>query len=50
MSSSGLNYDSVFEMISTVRPIVAINKGFEMSLRAYAHTNFDVYIAQQVGR
>ena len=48
MSSSGLSYDEVYRSIKQARPVAAINKGFELCLRAYAQTNHDVYSAHQV--
>lgn len=48
MSSCGCSYQSALQRIQAVRSVAHINKGFEIQLKAYAHANYDVYIAQQV--
>jgi hypothetical protein len=48
MSSYSWSYEKVVEMLQDARPVVAINGGFERSLRAYALANHDVYLAQQL--
>ena len=48
MSSYGWSYHTAIQRIQTVRSVAHINKGFEIQLKAYAHANYDVYIAQQV--
>ncbi len=48
MSSSGLSYDDTCALLLSVRPVISINRGFEMQLRAYSGNQYDVYHAQQV--
>eukprot|EP00600_Ochromonadales_sp_CCMP1393_P003143 CAMPEP_0174981456 /NCGR_PEP_ID=MMETSP0004_2-20121128/15902_1 /TAXON_ID=420556 /ORGANISM="Ochromonas sp., Strain CCMP1393" /LENGTH=277 /DNA_ID=CAMNT_0016233207 /DNA_START=493 /DNA_END=1323 /DNA_ORIENTATION=+ len=35
-------------MVKTARPVVDINSGFQLQLRAYEAANYDVYVAQQI--
>lgn len=47
MSSTACSYEEAHATVFRVRPLIAINKGFEMQLRAYADANYDVYVAEQ---
>ena len=48
MSSRSWGFDQALAVISAVRPVASVNRGFERQLRAYAQTGYDVYAAQQV--
>ena len=48
MSSRGLDFDRAMAVITAVRPVASVNKGFERQLRAYGQVGYDVYAAQQV--
>lgn len=48
MSSRRLSFEAVISQLKSVRPVVSINRGFEMQLRSYFDANFDVYVAQQL--
>lgn len=48
MSSRRLSFDAVLAQLKAVRPVVSINRGFELQLRSYFDANFDVYVAQQL--
>ena len=47
MSSRSCSYLDAYNVIYAVRPLISINKGFEMQLRAYSDSNYDVYAAEQ---
>jgi len=48
MSSGDMSYDEALSLILSVRPVVSVNRGFEIQLRAYSKNCYDVYSAQQV--
>ena len=47
MSSRSCGFVEAYNTVHAVRPLIAINKGFEMQLRAYSDSNYDVYAAEQ---
>lgn len=46
--TEALSYADVQRLIYAARPLISINRGFEIQLKAYSQTNFNVYNAQQV--
>jgi len=48
MSTQGLGYDEAFLAVQRARPVVAVNLGFQLQLRAYAAARCDVHLAHQL--
>jgi hypothetical protein len=48
MSSARIDADEAIQILTNVHPAICINRGFELQLRAYSQSNYDVYVAQQV--
>ncbi|CAN0087960.1 unnamed protein product, partial [Phaeothamnion confervicola] len=48
MSTVGASYDSALAVVKAARPVVSINRGFELQLRAYGATGCDVFASHQV--
>jgi dual specificity phosphatase 12 len=48
MSTLGYTYDQAYDVLKAARPVVSINRGFEMQLRAYGATGCDLHASHQM--
>ncbi|CAM9197711.1 unnamed protein product [Chrysoparadoxa australica] len=48
MSSRHITYDQAYATVKAARPVVSINKGFELQLRAYGATGCDAFASHQI--
>lgn len=48
ISALQMTYFEAFNRVKAARPVININKGFELQLRMYAQARGDVYLAQQL--
>ncbi|KAG5189121.1 MAP kinase phosphatase with leucine-rich repeats protein 1-like protein [Tribonema minus] len=48
MAKHAYTFDRALEALRVVRPVVAINKGFEQQLRAFEATRFDLFKSNQM--
>ncbi|KAG5189623.1 protein-tyrosine phosphatase-like protein, partial [Tribonema minus] len=48
MMKQDFTFDQAVEQLKAARPVVAINRGFELQLRAYEATGYDVFQSHQL--
>lgn len=48
MSAHGMTFDEALLAVTRARPIVNVNHGFQLQLRAYAAAKCDVHLAHQL--
>ena len=48
ISCFGMTYEETADAIRKLRPVMSINKGFELQLKAYAQAHCNIYLAQQL--